>query len=131
MNSNFGPKIDHSCGNIFPDDELNNFVVSTGGSSHDKVFSQTEIFDAEDNSWILVSENSKGMQWIILNSKDANTFHGSVNTIVIVPNYDFLKSIFSSPSFFQYTHKPFFEKISKRATISLTILTQNDSMKKN
>ena len=58
MNSKFGPKIDHSCGNIFPDDELNNFIVSTGGSSHDKVFSQTEIFNAEDNSWILVSENS-------------------------------------------------------------------------
>ena len=61
MNSNFGPKIDHSCGNVFPDDELNNFIVSTGGSSHNKVFSQTEIFDAEDNFWILVSENSKGM----------------------------------------------------------------------
>ena len=62
MDSNLGPKIDHSCGKIFPDDdELNNFIVSTGGSSHSMVYSQTEIFDAEDNSWILVSENSKGM----------------------------------------------------------------------
>ena len=62
MDSNLGPKIDHSCGKIFPDDdELNNFIVSTGGSSHNMVYSQTEIFDAEDESWILVSEDSKGI----------------------------------------------------------------------